>query len=329
MRCTMAGISEAEEVSSEIKPKSAGTDKTETDNNDLSFHTQNSMTNSMTWNGDSSTSQKTKAAVTVTIDSDVLSLKSRNPVTIALDPDILDMVSSVMSEAGDADEDSRIRKSHLFCFVCCDMVKACITMNAVYMTLLLIHVMISLMGAPLGIGINLYQALEEDGYMSAPIFVDDDDFFSVYDNNESPRLLDPWGIVGYVKTGLGFIFAIVGIVGAVKFEKFLVLTSAIWQCIYILLTLMELRFAPAILTVPFAYTNFHCFVSLHSGSITRENYASEKQCCCFVTDYYTDDYYDDTYYVKEKRCSCCICCNNDDDDDSEREDIEKIHRDHM
>jgi len=299
MRHTMAGITETiEEASIEWKETSdidKNTDKTESDDVvDLTFH-DSSLSRS---------SQKSKKKVcTVTIDKELLSGdKSKNPITISIDQDVLDAVSSAMSvsEHGDEEDDPRFRKSSIFCFFCCDMIKACIIMNSIYIVLLTVHVVISLMGVPVGIRMNLYTEDDIDGLWASG---NDDDMWA------SEETLDPWGIIAYTKTGLGVIFAIVGIIGAARFQKYMVLSSAIWNCIYIFLTMFQFRVTPAILTLPFAYTNIHCFITLQSGNISRENYVTEKQCCCIVNNYYTDDYYEE-----KKKCGCC--CSGTDDDES-------------
>mmetsp|Transcript_1788 Transcript_1788/g.4163 ORF Transcript_1788/g.4163 Transcript_1788/m.4163 type:complete len:228 (-) Transcript_1788:457-1140(-) len=184
--------------------------------------------------------------------------KNSNSISIAvpIDPAVLAMVSAVRDP--DSDEDSEKRKSQLFCFVCCDLIKACIVMNAVHILISIIHVIISVLDAPIGFRIILYDTVDDDGLQT----------------------LNPWGVVGYIKMALGYIFAIVGMYGAADFRKDLVLCSAIWYCCYILLSLIGRHWSVFFISMPFCYTNFHCYLALRSGSITRENYETEKHCCC-------------------------------------------------
>ncbi len=184
---------------------------------------------------------------------------SRNSKSITtalpIDPSVLAMVSAVRDE--DSDDGSQKRKSQLFCFVCCDLVKACIIMNAIHIFLSIIHLIMSVMDMPIGFRIILYETTDDDGFQT----------------------LNPWGVVGYVKMAFGYIFAVIGMYGAANFRKNLVLCSALWYCTYILLSLIGRHWSVFFISMPFAYTDFHLFLALRSGNITRENYETEKHCC--------------------------------------------------
>lgn len=177
-------------------------------------------------------------------------------MAVPIDPSVLAMVSAARDE--DSDDDSQKRQSQLFCFVCCDLVKACIIMNAIHIFISIIHLIMSVMNMPIGFRIILYEATDDDGFQT----------------------LNPWGVVGYVKMACGYIFAVIGMYGAANFRKNLVLCSALWYCTYILLSLAGQHWSVFFISMPFAYTDFHLFLALRSGSITRENYEKEKHCCC-------------------------------------------------
>lgn len=179
-------------------------------------------------------------------------------IAVPIDASVLEMISAVRDDE-DSDDDSHKRKSQLFCFCCCDLINACIVMNIIHILLSFVHIIVSEVatldwGA---VNIDLYVVEDDDGI----------------------ETLNPWGVLSYAKMGFGYVFALVSIVGAIKFNKCMVLSGSIWYLIYILLSAIGREWELFFISMPFAYTNIHCYMALRSGSITRENYATEKAIC--------------------------------------------------
>jgi hypothetical protein len=175
---------------------------------------------------------------------------------VSIDPALLRMISTGEDDFEDQDR----RKSQLCCFVFCDLVLAGILMNILYIFFCIFHILVSLWNTPFNISLDIYD------------FDADDDFVD--------RTIDRKGIVQLTRTGGGIVFSAIGVVGAWRFSKYLVLASAIYYCIYAVMSLLDDgRWIGAFLTVPFAYTNFHLFIALKNDNISSENYATEKHCC--------------------------------------------------
>lgn len=140
-------------------------------------------------------------------------------------------------------------------------------MNSLHIVLELAHLLVSVLAIPsvFGLHIELYD------------FVYDDDMI---DPNLQIKTLDPWAVIGYTKLGLGFVFALVGILGALRFSKNMVLCSAIFNCCYIFTSGIHQEWTGFFVPMPFAYTNFHLYLELKNGNLTRENYTLERHCGC-------------------------------------------------
>ena len=184
-------------------------------------------------------------------------------IKMPLDPSVLAMVSAARD--ADSDDESQKRQSQLFCFFCCDLVKACIIMNAVHIVISIIHILISVLQLPIGFRIDLYERYG--------VLYDDD-------NPNSNLPLNPWGVIGYLKIAFGFLFAIIAIIGARRFSQKLILASVFWDCCYTILSIANQEWSVFFISIPFLYTDVHLYMALRSRNITPENYEDEKHCCC-------------------------------------------------
>jgi len=205
------------------------------------------------------------------------SKKSRSQsVVVSLDPTVLQMMS-VERESGVEDDDGDDskeyeRKSQLFCLCCCDLVRACVITNSVYIIIMVFLILVSVLD------IDAYHRFEL--YQQPETYDDDDDGYR-YDDEYQSNTVQWQGVLALVRTAGALVFAVVGIFGASKFHKGLVLSSAIWYCIYVLWSLLDRRWAGALIAVFFSYPNFHLFAALHRGTISKENYEkTEEHCCC-------------------------------------------------
>jgi hypothetical protein len=155
-------------------------------------------------------------------------------------------------------EDPNERKSQLCCLFCCDLVRASVIMNFIWILLLIIYVVLSMV-----------TPIELANLGVVPLFEGD--------------YIDAWAIVGFVKISVSFVCCCLAILGAVLFRKYLVLVGSIWYGVYAIVTLLDRengRWVGAFLAAIFSYPSIHLFVSMLNGSITRETYPREAHCCC-------------------------------------------------
>ena len=184
-------------------------------------------------------------------------------IVVSIDEDLIERLSNI---DGDSDDGSDVRKSDLFCFSCCDLARACVITNAFYIVIMIFVALISFFETP------NFEILRFD------LYEDGDDYF--YYENPEQRRMNLKGILALVRTGCAILFSVIGIIGAVRFQKYAVLSTAVWYCIYIVWSCVDMRIMGAAVAVFFAYPNWHLFFALRNGSITRDTYYREKYCCC-------------------------------------------------
>jgi len=196
---------------------------------------------------------------------------SKNPsVMVSVDPQLLSRISAYDGE--ESDDESEVRKAALCCFSCCDLARACIVSNSIYMVLMVNLIMISIYEIPSFARFDLYKNTYDD---DALLY---DDYFSV-EPSEKIQQLHRRGVLALVRTGGAILFSAVGVVGAWNFYKNLVLATAAWHCIYIIWSFADGRNQGAAIAIIFAYPNWHLYVELLRGHLTKENYEQEKYCC--------------------------------------------------
>jgi len=214
-----------------------------------------------------------------------VSKKSKSPSIMVsnLTPSVLQiLLSAVSKDTDDGGEDDggrstrgeHERKSHLFCGCCCDLVRACVVTNSVYIALMVFWVLVSVLELPMYQSFRLYNrqpANDDDEFED-----DDDDEFLQYKSGMEWR-----GILTIARTAFGILFAALGIWGASKFHRGLVLSSAIGYGISVWWSILEKSIWGAAFAFVFAYPNVHLFMALNRGSIRKETYETmEEHCCC-------------------------------------------------
>ena len=120
--------------------------------------------------------------------------------------------------------------------------------------------------------------------------VDDDDDFA-----QESQMFDPSQIL-VAKTWqvcIGIVMSLVGLVGAIKFQSYLVLLMAIWLCIDAILFSIWFNFISAVCVGLYSYPHFALFNLIRKGKLTRENYETERYCCCTNNGNNDDDDDDD------------------------------------
>jgi hypothetical protein len=179
------------------------------------------------------------------------------------------MLSSLQNELTDDIVDySQARKADLCCGCCCDLVRACIIVDVCDICLSIMIIVVSVLG--LELQQSFIDTIDFSVYDNDEMVVDDDEMFLQENNMDRLRM-----------TGCGILFSLIGILGAYRFHKYLVLCTAIWYCVDLIRSVVTLQWANSVVTACFSYPHFALFMALQKGKITRENYyATEKQSCC-------------------------------------------------
>jgi hypothetical protein len=158
-------------------------------------------------------------------------------------------------------EESSERKSGLCCGSCCDLVRGCIVVNMFNMCLTIWYLVFSLQGIQ-RIWIGVGAVTDDDLYAPQSVF-------------------EPPSVLGLVRTSFGIPFALIGIFGAYRFQKYAVLCTAIWYFIDIVPGVLNKAWPNAVISAFLCYPHVHLFLELCNGTITPENYNStERYCCC-------------------------------------------------
>ena len=196
-----------------------------------------------------------------------------------------DKLTDLELAGGGNNGSSQTRKADLCCGCCCDLVRACIIVDVFDILLSIMLVVLSVLGLEIDdrfintIDFSVYNDSNNNDDM---MVIDDDD-----DNNEmvrqddnSDRLLMSVTVIT-IMTGCGILFSFIGILGAYKLQKYLVLCTAIWYCVDFIRSAVTLQWVNSVVVACFAYPHFALFMALRKNKITRGNYsATEKHCCC-------------------------------------------------
>jgi hypothetical protein len=147
--------------------------------------------------------------------------------------------------SGDADYvsyDQKPKQGHIFCGVCCDTRTACLVVN-----------IISLAFAGLGL-ISLAPQMDRPGFERFGVLM-----------------------AAFV---IGIVCNAVGLFGALKFKKMFILIPSIWFGIEAILSLvLFMDFIGFSFAIFFLYPHIMFYKELQEGTMSRENYAHEKNCC--------------------------------------------------
>lgn len=249
----LSDIEEVTEMTEETNTKKGGV-TIESDAIDFSFRMSINDEKSYNCEEFSETAPSTKTS------------KAPSSVMVSIDPSFLQRISNMDD---DTDDDTVMRKSELCCFSCCDLVRACVITNAIYIVLMIFLLLISIFEFPNFHRFDLYNS-------------EGDDYFYSHGNYEDSlqRSMNVRGILALVRTGCAILFSVIGIIGALRFSKHTVLSAAVWNCVYIVWSCIDRRTTGAVIAVFFAYPNWHLFLTLRNRTISRENYSTEKYCCC-------------------------------------------------
>lgn len=240
----------------------------------------------MTGDVPTSTTEKTNGSFSLSGQEALYPSQQQN-VLVEVDPNMLDLACSMNesingSIAGDdLPFDPEVRKAKLCFGCCCDLLRACVIVDIVDIVLSLVMV-----------GLSMSFGLGTETFLDA--FFIDFSGFAQMDDDETMLTMIPErreAIIQTVSVGLGVLFSIIGIFGALKYQRYLVLVTGIWFCLDTIRACYQLSWPSAILTPLFAYPHFALFFALRRGEITRNTYDStEKHCCCGCVE--PDGFYD-------------------------------------
>lgn len=233
------------------------------------------LTSDVLFSRDQSTAM-TQDNTSVNIDRTLKSERSQGSVLVRIDSSVLQMASSMNDEFDISDHNNvNDRQSDLCCFICCDLVRACVVCDVCDIILTIALVLASVFeydGGGLFNTVNF--GIFTENQMDDFVVIDDDEILEL---NES---LKQKASIVTVMMGCGIIFSIIGIVGALKFQKYMVLVTAIWYCVDVLRSALTFQYANIVVTACFAYPHFALFHALRKSKITKQNYSKEKHCCC-------------------------------------------------
>jgi hypothetical protein len=180
-------------------------------------------------------------------------MKSTESLVIPEDP----MLSMYNQLEAAAREEACERQEALCCGSCCDLVRAVVIVDIIFIGLTILFVV----------------------------------FLSLDKNFDPNWIVDEFGsTLEYSLAYGGIPFALIGIFGAVRFYKWAVLITAIWYCIILIISAVFGAIGRSLISAFFSYPHIHLFVSVHRGKTTPENYGvTEKYCCCGGVETTCDD----------------------------------------
>jgi len=199
---------------------------------------------------------------------------SNGRYSVSVDPEVFRMATLGEEEDG---ENSKI----LCCGLCCDARRACLIIDCIYFVFVVSALVIVLNDSdPLRLRVD-------------DTLVYDDDF---YGSPEEELPFDASQILEAAtwQLAIGIVMSMVGFVGALKFQPYLVLAMAIWLCIDAALFCAWFNFISAVCVGLYSYPHFALYNLMKKGKITRENYAEKEQYCCACSKDYDSDEDDDS-----------------------------------
>lgn len=179
---------------------------------------------------------------------------------VSIEPSVLRLATE-----GDPDDPDE-RKTDLCCGVCCDVLRGCIIVD-----------ILSLVGVAIWLllfwwGIEVVNSID----MAT---VEDDELFEQL--NELENYAIGYEVILLIAViCLNVVFSLVGIIGAAKFNKYLVLATGIWYICEAIYLLSIQLFAHAFTIAAYSYPHIALYLALRSGTISRQNYRRERYCCC-------------------------------------------------
>lgn len=197
-------------------------------------------------------------------------------IVMSVDPKLINRwASGELESSSDGSAEFGRRKTKLFCGACCDVLRACIIVNIIFVSILSGFLLLCTVGYEPAVAILI---LPDEGEI-----IGDDDRIIDEEVNEvlgDFRITDIFTMPDVLfRLGGGIFFGIVGILGASRFNKYLVLCTAVWYIVHMTMAAMEQMWSVCMLAMIFCYAHVALFEALRKETITRENYKTEKECC--------------------------------------------------
>lgn len=197
------------------------------------------------------------------------SVVSNASFLVSVDPSVISRFNNDETEMLEEDLDNgNDRQSDLCCGCCCDLVKACVLSNAFFVCMLTFLITVSLLEIP-----YFYLAFSPN---SSKEYYDDDIYEDVF--------FDGAGKVTLMRSCAGLLFGLIGMIGAVRFEKWAVLCTAVGYILYALSSILQKSVPHSVIAAFMTYPNVALFMALRSGTMTKDSYMSgtEAHCCIKV-----------------------------------------------
>jgi hypothetical protein len=152
------------------------------------------------------------------------------------------------------------RQGHVCCGCCCDTRRAVIIVNIVDICLKALSVAL----------MSMVSNYVDKNY-------DDDYLKKQWDSEQLSVVL---GVIMMALITLAFCG--LGIYGALKYNKSMVIAAGVWHCINVFLSLKRHDMGGIIMAACFAYPHFVFSEEITNGIMTEENYPNEIHSCCCV-----------------------------------------------
>jgi len=227
-------------------------------------------------------------SVSTSIDSlGTPSKETRSVMT--LDPAILRQLSVL-----DLPNHESERRSVICCGCCCDSLRACIIVDILNFVYIIFMFFVAWWGIAWWGNFEMTNNAADDdadtiNTSTNILYMDDDsvnyqnydDDFYLMEQVEQMKEDALWiNKLSIVVQLCGLLFTTLGIIGAAKFNRHLVLCCGIWYMLDGMVAGYYMIWPSLFLQAFFAYPHIALYMALKSGSISPQRYMVERHCCC-------------------------------------------------
>jgi len=177
------------------------------------------------------------------------------------------------------DENPHGRKTPLCFKCCCDVRQATVIVDICFIVMMVVQAVAS-----------LFDSLRDNTFFSVDLNpsdraiytdIDDEAIMEHYREEFTLAKFDRTGIITLSLMGAGVLFALVGILGSTRYNKYLVLVTTVWYIFYIVACGIGKQFVGVVVFGFFCYPHLALWFALQRGTLTRENYVETEKYCCF------------------------------------------------
>jgi len=165
------------------------------------------------------------------------------------------------------------KQGHKCCGGCCDVRRAVIIVN-------IIEACFAFLGM---LGLLAMNNMTTSLYSSADQYDDDEVAAAMAEYEEAMATFGsiPIGAILAIQA-VRVVGALAGIVGAIKYNFYLVGAAGIMYCVSCATSIVALNLGGAIMAGFFAYPHYFLVQEIRKGIMSEENYHNERQSCCCV-----------------------------------------------